>query len=97
MKLIPEIMKAIPLNDYKLLIVFDDGVNGEIDLSKWVGKGLFASWHDESAFKNFIITKDKKLQWNEDIEMDPDAFYLQLIDKTFEEYAGNKQLLRYSH
>jgi hypothetical protein len=25
--------------------------------------------------------------------MDPDAFYLQLIGKSFEEYARNKQLL----
>ena len=27
------------------------------------------------------------------IDMDPDAFYLQLTGKTFEEYAGDKQLL----
>jgi len=29
--------------------------------------------------------------------MDPDAFYLQLIGKTFDEYAGDKQLLWDSH
>lgn len=29
--------------------------------------------------------------------MDPDAFYLQLIGKTFDEYADDKQLLWDSH
>lgn len=97
MKLIPEIIQAIPLNNYRLFVTFSDGVKGETDLSKWVGKGVFTSWNDESAFRNFIVTKDKKLQWKEDIDMDPAAFYLQLIDKTFEEYAGDKQLLWYAH
>lgn len=31
--------------------------------------------------------------WNENIDMDPDAFYLQLIGKNFDEYASKKQLL----
>jgi hypothetical protein len=97
MKSIPEILNAVPLQDYKLFVMFGDGVQGEIDLSKWVGKGLFAAWNDEAAFESFIIKEDKKLQWNEDIEMDPDAFYLQLVDRTFEEYVGDKQLLRYTH
>ena len=29
--------------------------------------------------------------------MDPDAFYLELVEKTFEEYARDKQLLWNSH
>ena len=72
---------------------FEDGVDGVIDLSKWKGKGVFELWNNEDNFKSFKITTDKKIEWSGDIDMDPDAFYLQLIGKSFEEYARNKQLL----
>lgn len=56
----------------------EDGIKGTIDLSIWVGKGVFDYWNNEENFESFEITGDKKLQWNEGIDMDPDAFYLQL-------------------
>jgi len=96
-KIIPYLKKAQARPDYKLQVEFEDGVQGIIDLSKWIGKGIFQYWLDENNFKNFAITIDKKIEWNKEIDMDPDAFYLQLIGKTFEEYAGNKQLLRDSY
>ena len=95
-KVIPYLKNAQALPGFKLSVEFEDGVNGIIDLKKWRGKGVFAFWDDEKNFSLFQITADKKLEWNEDIGMDPDAFYLQLIGKTFEEYAGNKQFLRNS-
>jgi len=93
-KIIPYLKNARALPGYKLSVEFEDGIEGVIDLKKWRGKGVFSFWNDEKNFSSFKITTDKKLEWNEDIDMDPDAFYLQLIRKTFEEYAGNKQLLR---
>ena len=93
-KIIPYLKNALAHPDYKLRVEFEDGVTGVIDLKKWKGKGVFQYWIDEDNFKNFHITADKKIEWNQEIGMDPDAFYLQLVGKTFEEYAGNKQLLR---
>ena len=95
--LIPHITQAEARPGYKLFIEFEDGVKGIVDLSKWKGKGVFDFWNEEENFKSFIITKDKKLQWNEHIDMDPDTFYLQLIGKNFEEYASDKQFLWNSH
>jgi len=51
----------------------------------WKNKGVFEYWAKEENFKAFKITKDKKLEWGEDIDMDPDAFYLKLVGKSFEE------------
>ena len=93
-KIIPFLKEAVALPDYKLLVSFEDGVSGIIDLNNWKGKGVFEYWNDEENFKVFTITPDKKLMWNEDIDMDPDAFYLKLTGKSFESYAGNQQLLR---
>lgn len=84
---IPNITNAIPLNGYKLFVEFSDGIQGEINLSKWVGKDVFAEWNNKQNFDRVTITKGGKLHWTDDIEMDPDAFYLQLINKTFDEYA----------
>ena len=94
--LIPYLKSAFPLNGYRLSLEFEDGVKGIIDLSSWKGKGVFSYWDDEKKFQSFKITEDKKLEWNENIDMDPDAFYLKLIGKTFEAYASDKQLLWHS-
>ena len=88
-KEIPYLKTAEPQSGYKLYVVFEDGVSGLIDLEGWKGKGVFDYWNDEENFKKFKITKDRKIEWNEEIDMDPDSFYLQLIGKTFFEYAGN--------
>jgi hypothetical protein len=93
----PYLKKAEAKAEYQLYLEFDDGVKGLVDLSNWKGKGVFEYWNDEKNFKSFSITTDKKLEWKEGIDMDPDAFYLQLIGKSFEEYASDKQLLRDSH
>ncbi|MDQ3845434.1 MAG: DUF2442 domain-containing protein [Bacteroidota bacterium] len=93
-RLIPCLKSAVAEPDYKLFVVFEDGINGIIDLKKWKGKGVFQYWNDEENFKRFTITADKKIEWNKDIDMDPDAFYLQLIGKSFEEYASYQKSLQ---
>lgn len=96
-KFISQLKDAKPLADYKIFVEFTDGVNGIIDLSKWKSNPAFIDWGIEENFRKLKITSDKKIDWGNNIDMDPDSFYLQLINKTFEEYAGDKQLLRYSH
>jgi len=95
--IIPLLKQAQARDGYKLFVEFNDGINGIIDLSKWKNHPAFADWSLEDNFKKFKITDNKKIEWNENIDMDPDSFYLQLINKTFEEYAGDKQLLWHSY
>ncbi|MFT4154924.1 DUF2442 domain-containing protein [Parafilimonas sp.] len=96
-KTIPLLKTAKPLEYYKLFVEFEDGVSGVIDLSRWKEKKAFSFWNEEANFKSFKITNDKKIEWNDKMDMDPDAFYLKLIGKAFEEYAGNQQLLWNHH
>lgn len=96
-KLIPYLRRAKALPFYKLLVEFEDGITGTIDLSEWKGNGVFKYWDDEKNFSAFRITSNKKLEWNEYIDMDPDAFYLKIINKSFEDYARDKSVLRNSH
>ena len=82
-KIIPYLKKADALPVYRLAVEFEDGVKGIIDLSKWKGKGVFSYWDDDKNFQAFELTNDKKIKWNEEIDMDPDTFYLKLINKTY--------------
>jgi hypothetical protein len=86
-KLIPYLKSASALPNYKLEVEFEDGVKGEIDLAYLVGKGVFSFWNNEKNFKNYIVNDMRKIEWGNEIDMDPDAFYLKLINKTFFEYA----------
>ncbi|MEO6831472.1 MAG: DUF2442 domain-containing protein [Chitinophagaceae bacterium] len=90
MRIIPLLLKAVPIQNYRLQLTYSDGQSCEINLSQWVGKGVFASWNNPKAFSQFVIDKSRKLVWNDEIDLDPDAFYLEIIGKTFEEYARDK-------
>lgn len=89
--MIPLLKSATALPGYRLEVTFEDGVHGVIDLAYLVGNGVFKDWEVEAHFRNFSIDKDHKLSWNEEIEIDPDSFYLDLIGKTFEEFAQKEK------
>jgi hypothetical protein len=50
---IPYLKNATALPGYKMLVEFEDGVQGIIDLLPWKGKGVFSYWNDETNFKLF--------------------------------------------
>ncbi len=86
------------LDNYKILIEFEDGTNGEINLDFLKGKGIFEAWNDYATFKKvYIDDETKSIAWSSDIEIDSNNLYLKLIGKTFEqwkienlEYASDK-------
>ena len=49
------------------------------------------------TFQHFKLLQRKKLEWNDNIGKDPDVFYLKFINKSFEEIARDKSVLRYFH
>ena len=91
-------VKVIALDDYKIQLAFEDGINGEIDLSYLKGKGIFKAWDNYSTFKKVYIDEEtKSIAWSREIEIDSNNLYLKLIGKTFEqwkqenlEYASDK-------
>ena len=82
----PKIISVYASNDYKIEVAFSDGISGKYDLSKIARSGLMSYWNNIDNFKKVCI-KDNILCWNEDIEIDSNSIYLNLIDKTFFEYA----------
>ena len=65
------------LTNYCLDLMFDDGKSGIADLSHLAGKGVFAVWTDYAVFRQVRIGESGELVWNEQIDLCPDALYLQ--------------------
>ena len=75
----------MPLTAYKLHIRYEDGVEGEIDLSHLAGKGVFALWNDPGAFEKVLIGPGGAVCWSDEVDLCPDALYLEITGKSPED------------
>ncbi|MBU6382945.1 MAG: DUF2442 domain-containing protein [Verrucomicrobia bacterium] len=67
-----KIIACKPLAFYRVWIRFDDRLEGEVDLSDLVGKGVFEAWNSIEFFNQVRIDpKSDTLAWGEDIDLDP--------------------------
>lgn len=73
------------LEGYKLWVKYEDGVEGEVDLSHLAGKGVFALWDDYAAFEKVYIGDYGQIAWSDEIDICPDTVYMEITGKTPEE------------
>lgn len=66
------------LEDYRIWIRYSDGSAGEVDLAHLAGQGVFAAWNDPQCFKEVRLGPAGAVAWGEDIELCPDALYMEL-------------------
>ena len=74
-----------PREGFRIWIRYADGAGGEVDLSPLAGRGVFAAWNDRSCFEDVHIAPDGGIAWGTDLELCPDALYLQLTGVPVEE------------
>ena len=70
-----------PRDGYRIWLRYSDGAAGEIDLSALAGQGVFAVWEDPACFAAVRLAEHGAIVWDEDLELCPDALYLQLTGK----------------
>lgn len=80
-------VRALP--DYRLYVRYDNGVEGEVDLSHLVGKGVFAAWNDPGNFQKVSIGNSGEIRWNDQIDLCPDSIYMRISGKSQEEVFPN--------
>jgi hypothetical protein len=81
----PTSVEALP--GFRLRLTYADGVAGIIDLSKDVGRGVFSPLANESFFRTVHIGEYGQIAWNEEIEICPDAAYLEIAGRIATEPA----------
>ncbi len=85
-----KIIEINVLDHYRVRICFDDGVEGEVDFSPHVGKGVFAPWTDYAFFRQASIGEHRQtLIWPGDLDFCADALWLQVTGKQPEELFPN--------
>jgi hypothetical protein len=81
------------LDNYRVRLRFDDGVEGTVDLSRLVGQGVFAAWRDYAFFRQAFLAGQGALTWPGELDLCPDALYLEVTGKRPEDLFPNLKTL----
>lgn len=84
-------VKVTPLQGFKIHICYADGVEGDVDLSHLVGKGVFSLWNDPRAFECVQIGSGGEIKWSDEVELCPDSLYMEITGKSPAEVFPNLQ------
>ena len=71
--------------NFRIWLRYDDGTEGEVDLSDVAGRGVFAAWNDAAFFNSVRLGSHGAIEWGENLDICPDAMYLRLTGKSPEE------------
>ncbi len=74
-----------PREGHRIWLRYSDGVAGELDLSHLSGRGVFAAWNEPGCFERVHIAPHRAIAWNDELELCPDALYLELTGKSLEQ------------
>ena len=85
--------KVEPRPGYRIWLEYSDGASGEIDLSDMAGRGVFKVWNEPGYFERVHITPYRAVAWDENLDLCPDALYMELTGKTFEELLAYEESL----
>jgi hypothetical protein len=79
------ILEVSPRAGFKLFLHYDDGVAGVLDLSSLAGEGVCAAWLKPGVFEQVRLTEAGAPEWPGEVDLCPDALYLNLTGKAAEE------------
>ncbi|MBK5245096.1 MAG: DUF2442 domain-containing protein [Eubacteriaceae bacterium] len=63
-----------PLNDYKLLLTFENGKKRIFDVSPYLDKGIFQELKNEEKFKTVRVSFDS-IEWCNQADFDPEFLF----------------------
>lgn len=72
-----DVVEVEPRGDFRVWLRFEDGLEGEVDLSDLVGKGVFKRWLDNpSEFAQVRVDPDSgTIVWPGGLDVAPDRLY----------------------
>lgn len=83
--MMPKPVAVKPLPNFRIWLQYDDGVEGQVDLSDLAGRGVFSAWNDPAFFEAVRLGSHGAIEWGAELDLCPDALYLQLTGKSPED------------
>ena len=83
-------VKALP--NHRIWLRYDDGIEGEVDLSDVAGQGVFEAWNDAAFFNAVRLGSHGAIEWSSGLDICPDAMYLRLTGKSVEDLFPDMKL-----
>lgn len=68
------------LQGYSILVSFEDGTNGIIQLNDLVEKGVFRELQDQTKFSK-VYTTGYSIAWSDQLEIDAASIYAEISGK----------------
>ena len=63
-----------PLQDYTLLLTFENGEKRTFDMKPYLGKGIFRDLKNKDMFKTVRVSFDS-IEWSNEADIDPEVLY----------------------
>jgi hypothetical protein len=70
----PRVIDAKYLNDYRIHIAFSNGKEGIIDLSPYIGSGIFEQLKSKDYFKKLFVD-GRTISWPNGADIAPETLY----------------------
>ena len=81
----PRMIKVEARDGYRIWLEYDDGLNGEIDLSHMAEWEICKPWRDRAFFEQVHIDDFGAVAWSRDIDLCSDSLRADLLGVTLEE------------
>jgi len=72
------IKQVKPLENYNLLLTFENGEKRQFDMTPYLNIGLFQELKDEKMFKT-VKTNFDTIEWANEADIDPEILYQESI------------------
>ncbi len=63
-----------PLDDYQLLLTFENGEKRIFDMKPYLDKGIFQELKDRKKFRTVRVSFDS-IEWGNQVDIDPEILY----------------------
>ena len=70
----PSVKKVVPHENYVLVIDFDNGESGTLDMKPFLEFGVFQRLKDHNAFNRVRVAFDT-VEWDSGVDLDPEFVY----------------------
>lgn len=70
----PSVTAVSPAGDYTLIVEFDNGERGKLDMKPYLGFGVFQRLKDAAAFRKVHVAFDT-IEWESGVDLDPEFVY----------------------